>query len=115
MIQSLGWARDLFDQTQIIVYINAVWFGLGIVAYGTYALMKNRRRAILSNLDIKLDTQFMIVTSFFMFSLAQVFDLLIFVQKPSGDNLLAMQSGSKVLTFGGFMAGLASIYFGRKR
>lgn len=111
----MGWARNLFDETQIIVYINAVWFGLGIVAYGAFALMKNRRRAILSNLDIKLDTQFMIVSSFFLFSLSQVIDLLIFLRDPSGDKLLALESGSKVLEFGGFMAGLASIYFGRKR
>ena len=57
----------------------------------------------------------MIVTAFFMFALAQIFDLLIYINEPIGDNLLAMQSGGKVLEFGGFMAGLASIYFGRKR
>ena len=109
-------ARQLFEDTALIVNINAVWFSLGIVIYGVFALSKNYRRAKLSNLRMVLDTQFLIVMAFLLFGLKQVLDLVLYLDSTaSSEFITAVSNTGKVLEFGGFVAGLASIYFGRKR
>lgn len=116
LIQYIEFARELFEDTEVIIKINAVWFSMGIVGYGIYAIQKNRRRAKLSNLNISLDTQFLIVVAFFLFGLKQIIDLILYYSTSTDINFInAMKNAGKVLEFGGFMAGLASIYYGRKR
>ncbi len=109
------WARVLFSNTQIIILVNAVWFSATIVIYGIYSLSKNYKRVRLQKLRESLDSQFMIVTAFLFFSIKQVIDLIIYLKVSNSDILTALADTGKVFEFGGFMAGLASIYLARKR
>ncbi len=108
-------AHQLFDQTKIIILINAIWFSLGIVGYGIFSLSKNWRRIKLQKLNEKLDTQFLLISAFFLFALKQVIDLILFLKAENELIDSALADAGKVFEFGGFMAGLLSIYFSRKR
>ncbi|MDH5401673.1 MAG: hypothetical protein OEY49_04205 [Candidatus Heimdallarchaeota archaeon] len=116
LIVYFDWANDLFDQTELIIKINAVWFSLGIVSYGIFALRRNLKRAKLSDLELKLDTQFLIVVAFLFFGIKQIIDLLLLMFKNLEEQeVFALNNTGKVLEFGGFMAGLLSIYLGRRK
>lgn len=108
-------AHSLFDQTKIIILINAIWFSLGIVGYGMFSLSKNWRRIKLQKLNEKLDTQFLLISAFFLFALKQIIDLILFLKEENELIDSALADAGKVFEFGGFMAGLLSIYYSRKR
>ncbi|MCY3412205.1 MAG: hypothetical protein INQ03_11280 [Candidatus Heimdallarchaeota archaeon] len=109
------WAVDLFDATEGIVKINAVWFSLFIAIYGSFALRKNFKRARLSNLNITLDSQFLLVAGFILFTLKEILYMIIHFANLDTIINYALENGAIVLNFGGYVALLASIYFGRKK
>ncbi|MDH5645823.1 MAG: hypothetical protein OEZ01_07435 [Candidatus Heimdallarchaeota archaeon] len=116
LIITFNWARNLFTDTKLIIKINAVWFSLGIVLYGFYSIRKNIKRANLSDLDLKLDTQLLIVMAFCFFGIKQLLDLILLIDNQLSEVfILAITNTGIVLEFGGFMSGLISIYLGRKR
>ena len=113
-IYIFDWARKLFELTEAIVKINAVWFSAFIAIYGVFAMRKNVRRAKLSNLPIRLDSQFLLVAAFVLFTIKEVIKLVVFY---TGSDILtsALKNSVVVLNFGGYVSLFGSIYFGRKR
>ncbi len=115
IIYLFDWARDLFNDTEYIVKINAVWFSFIIAAYGIYALRKNYKRAKLSNLQIKLDPQFLLISAFILFAIKELLKLIVFYLDADQVHAHALSNGAVVLNFGGYVSLLGSIYFGRKK
>lgn len=115
VIYMFDWARSLFTNTEVIVKINAVWFSILIFVYGIFALRKNYKRARLSNLAIRLDPQFLLISAFILFSIKEILNLIVFF--VDNDLILeqSLNNGIVVLNFGGYVALLGSIYFSRKR
>ena len=77
LLLQFKFARDLFRDTELIIFINAVWFSLGIVGYGLFSLNKNYRRIKLTGIKQSIDTQFLIVLAFLFFSINQIVDFVI--------------------------------------
>ncbi len=115
LLDFVQWARDLFVQTFFLIEINGVWFSAAIVGYGFYALRKNMMRVKMTGVKLNLTPQYLIVSAFFFFFIKQVIDLILFY----GTNLssveqFALTNVAIVVEFGGFVAGVASIYYSRK-
>ena len=104
-------AKDLFSQTEFLMQFNLVWFGLLILFYGVYALAQNYRRIKRLGLEESLDTQFLIVLTFFFLTIYAIIDFWIYInQNTLSDSLsVALESTGKVFFYGAFMAGLLRI------
>ncbi len=114
LLKYFEWARYLFSATSLLVEINGVWFSGAIVIYGYYAFRKNKKRVQMTGVKLNLTPQYLLVASFFFFFLKQVFDLVLLLNVLDDITKLAIENVSMVVEFGGFVAGVGSIYFSRQ-
>lgn len=111
LIDNLKSAQNLFTSTEFLLQFNLVWFGFFIMLYGLYALFQNYRRIKRLGLEESLDTQFLIVATFFFMTIYAILDFYSYVNKISSDSTFgfALESTAKVFFYGAFMTGLLSI------
>lgn len=103
-------AKQIFTDSEFLMYFNLIWFGLIIVIYGLYALLMNYKRISRLGLNEKLDTQFLIVLSFFFLTIHVILDFYLYIENSIDSQLIfAINSTSQVLLYGALMAGLFSI------
>lgn len=103
-------AKQIFTDSEFLMYFNLIWFGLIIVIYGLYALLMNYKRISRLGLNEKLDTQFLIVLSFFFLTIHVILDFYLYIESSIDSQLIfAINSTSQVLLYGALMAGLFSI------
>ena len=104
-------AKDLFSSTEFLMQFNLVWFGLLILFYGAYALAQNYRRIKRLGLEESLDTQFLIVLTFFFMTIYAILDFWVYINEGSigKDLAFALESTGKVFFYGAFMSGFLSI------
>ncbi|RMG24588.1 MAG: hypothetical protein D6732_23490 [Methanobacteriota archaeon] len=114
MLEYLDWAREIFTATSLIVEINGVWFSAGIVGYGYYAFRKNKKRVQMTGVKLNLTPQYLLVACFFFFFLKQLIDLILALGSFNEVTAFAITNVSMVVEFGGFVAGVGSIYFSRQ-
>lgn len=106
-----SFAQNLFSQTEFLMQFNLVWFGFIILLYGIYALAQNYRRISRLGLEESLDTQFLIVLTFFFMTIYAIMDFWVYInqQTMSANLSIAMESTGKVFFYGAFVSGLFSI------
>lgn len=114
LLEYFQWARDLFSTTTLLVEINGVWFSASIVIYGYYAFQKNKKRVELTGVKLNLTPQYLLVACFFFFFVKQVIDLILALELVEEATQFAVTNVAMVVEFGGFVAGVGSIFFSRK-
>ena len=105
-----NFARHLFMSSEFLMQFNVVWFGLLIVFYGLYALIRNYKRISRLGINDTLDTQFLIVMMFFFLTVSLILNFIIYFNTSlTSDQVFALSSLSSVIMYGALVLGLFSI------